>query len=153
MSNENLHTSAVGLKLIKESEGYVGSVYLCPAGKPTIGYGHVVEAGEKFGHLSEPDAVTLLAKDLQRFETALHKANFPALNQNQFDAFVSWAYNCGPGVFADSTAARECKAGNHAKVPAGIAMWDKATVDGKLTALPGLTKRRKAEGDLYAKPV
>jgi len=153
MSNENLHTSKVGLELIKSFEGYVSKVYLCPAGKPTIGYGHVVEAGEKFEHLSEVEASALLAKDLVRFEKALYKANFPALNPNQFDAFISWAYNCGPGVFADSTAARECKAGNHDKVPAGIAMWDKATVNGKKVALPGLTRRRKAEGELYAKPI
>jgi GH24 family phage-related lysozyme (muramidase) len=153
MSNEHLKTGAAGLKLIKDCEGFVPKVYLCPAGKPTIGYGHVVEKGETFTELTEAQASELLAKDLVRFEKAIHRANLPPLNQNQFDALVSWTYNVGSGPLNDSTAMKNLRAGKPELVPAGLAMWDKATVGGKLQALPGLTKRRKAEGDLWMKPV
>lgn len=153
MSNEHLKTGPAGIALIKSFEGFVPKTYLCPAGKPTIGYGHVVEKGETFGELTEPEASALLAKDLVRFEKAIHKANLPPLNQHQFDALVSWTYNVGSGPLNDSTAMKNLRAGKPELVPAGLAMWDKATVGGKLTALPGLTKRRKAEGELWSKPV
>ena len=67
------------------------------------------------------------------------------LNQNQFDALVSWVYNLGPANLQASTLLKVLNAGDYAGVPAQIMRWNKA--GGKV--LEGLTRRRQAEADLF----
>jgi len=151
-SNDSRRSSIAGLSLIKQFEGFAPKTYDCPAGKPTIGYGHVVLPGESFTELTEAQASDLLAKDLLKFEAGVKRLVNVPLTQHQFDALVSFAFNVGIGALGESTALKRINAGNHAEVPAALAMWNKATVKGKLTELPGLTRRRRAEGDLYLRP-
>lgn len=135
---------AAGLALIKEFEGLRLSAYLCPAGVPTIGYGSTgphVRIGQR---ITEPEAEALLRKDLTRFEKAVD-AKVPNATQNQFDAMVALAFNIGEAGFGKSTVARMAAAGKHGPAADAFAMWNKA--GGKV--LPGLTRRRKAEADLY----
>ena len=62
-------TSRQGLDLIRHFESFRPTVYLCPAGYPTVGYGHVVLLGEDFSEgLTEAQATALLAKDVQLVE-------------------------------------------------------------------------------------
>ena len=71
------------------------------------------------------------------------------LNQNQFDALVSFVYNLGEGALASSTLLKLLNQGDYDSVPAQMMRWTKANgVD-----LPGLVRRRKAEADLFSSQV
>jgi lysozyme len=72
----------------------------------------------------------------------------PRVNQNQFDALVSFAYNCGTGALKKSTLLKKVLANpNDPSIEAEFLKWNKA--GGKV--LTGLTKRRQSESDLYFK--
>ena len=90
-----MKTSQNGINLIKKFEGCRLEAYRCPAGKPTIGYGHT--AGVKMGQkITQVQAESYLKDDLVKYEKLVKKYN-PKYhwNQNQFDALVSFAYNIG----------------------------------------------------------
>src|SRR4029079_13635239 len=73
-----------------------------------------------------------------------------AINQNQFDALVSFAYNVGTGALMSSTLLKRVKTNPaDTKIRDSFMVWNKAHVNGKLVAVQGLTNRRKAEADLY----
>jgi lysozyme len=148
-SNDSLKTSELGRQLIIRHEGLKLELYTCPAGKPTIGVGHVVLPNENLTVITKEQAMDILAKDLAKFEAGVKKLVNVPLTQHQFDALVSFSFNVGLGALGESTALKRVNAGKHAEVPAGLAMWNKATVKGVLTELPGLTKRRKDEGEHY----
>jgi lysozyme len=142
-----------GIELIKFFEGFRSEAYDDPAGYPTIGYGHRIKEGEAFPRsISEEDATVLLLGDIVKAEAAVSRLVSVYLNSNQFSALVSFAYNLGEGALAGSTLLRELNNGNYAAVPSEIMRWNKATVDGEKTELPGLTKRRTAEQNLWLKP-
>lgn len=91
-----MKTSNSGISLIKEFEGLRLNAYKCPAGKWTIGYGHTngVKQGDS---INEYQAEEYLREDLKIFENHVLKYdNIYHFNQNQFDALVSFTYNCGP---------------------------------------------------------
>ena len=71
------------------------------------------------------------------------------LKQNELDALTSWTYNLGVGNLKSSTLLKKLNAGNKSEVPAEMIRWNKA--NGKVLA--GLTKRREAEAELWAKEV
>jgi lysozyme len=91
-----MNISKVGIELIKKFEGCVLFGYKDPVGIPTIGYGHTggVVVGQRISHSKKQ--TQLLKQDLKRFEKAVNDLGLK-LNQNQFDALVSFAYNVGPG--------------------------------------------------------
>jgi lysozyme len=138
-------TSQVGIDLIKGFEGYVGRPYLCPAGKNTIGYGHVIQPGEKFTTLTEPEALALLAKDLVRYEEAVDDFVTVPLTQPQFDALVSFTYSCGVGALLKSTLRKKLNAGDYAGAAEEFLKWCHAGPQ----VLNGLLVRRKAEQALF----
>lgn len=142
-------TSVHGIDLIKRFESFQPRRYLCPAGKPTIGYGHVILPREVHlidAVLSEAQATALLAADLGRFEAAVSKATDGVdLTQGQFDACVALAFNIGAGAFAGSTLARLLRSGDEKGAMAQFACWNKS--GGKVLA--GLTRRRAAEAELF----
>ena len=141
-----MKTSEAGLNLIKSFEGLKLESYLCPAKVWTIGYGHT--QGVKKGQIiSEKHAESLLKGDLLIYEKAVLSHNLK-LNQNQFDALVSFTYNVGPGNLAKSTLLRKAKINpDDSTIRDEFMKWDKA----KGKTLAGLTRRRKAEADLYFK--
>lgn len=142
----NLTISTVGLALIKGFEGLQLKAYKCPAGIWTIGYGHTKSA--KPGQvINSTQADELLKADVKVFEKAVNAQNLN-LNQNQFDALVSFTYNVGAGNLQKSTLLKKAKINpNDASIKNEFAKWNKA--NGKV--LPGLTLRRKAEAELYFK--
>jgi lysozyme len=74
------------------------------------------------------------------------------VNQNQFDALVSFCYNLGIGAFNSSTLKKKVIANpGDLSIRDEFMKWNKARVKGVLTELKGLTNRRKAEADLYFK--
>ena len=144
--------NAAGLSLVKEFEGFEPRWYKDPVGIQTIGYGHTDAAGEpKYAAtkglvLTEAKATEILRNDLQKYADAVSRAVTVPLNDNQFDALVSWCYNVGPGAMAGSTLVRKLNAGDYSAVPSELAKWNKA--GGKV--LNGLTRRRAAEATLFA---
>ena len=133
-----------GIELIKHFEGCETVAYKCPAGVWTIGYGHIkgVQDGDV---ITETQAHEMLVQELKEYESYILNAVEVDLNQNQFDAMVSWVYNLGNGNLNSSTLLKVLNSGDYAGVPEQIMRWNKA--GGKVLA--GLTKRRQAEANLF----
>ena len=139
-----MKTSPKGIALIKELEGLRLKAYLCPGGVWTIGYGHT--ASVKPGMvISEAQAEEYLKADLVRFERYLNGLGL-ALNQNQFDALISFIYNVGTGNFSNSTLLRKVRANpQDNSIVDEFLRW----VYSKGRVLPDLQRRRLAEMKLY----
>lgn len=143
------HITQDGIDLIKRFEGFSRTVYFCPAGYPTIGYGHVVKDGEDFSNgIMEGEAEELLCQDAVIAErTVLRLINVP-LTDGQFDALVSFTYNLGGGALQRSTLRRKINLEEHAEVPEQFMRW--VWAGGR--KLKGLVRRREAESRLYINP-
>lgn len=142
------HVTEAGLNLIKRFEGFSPTIYLCPAGYPTIGYGHVVLAHqqEQFAAgIIQAEATELLRKDVGIAELAVLRLISVPLTDGQFDALVSFTFNLGAGALQRSTLRRKANRGEHDSVPAELMKWVWAA--GK--RLPGLVRRRSAERGAY----
>lgn len=135
-----------GIDLIKRFEGLCLKAYKCPAGVWTIGYGHT--QGVKEGDtITEIEAENLLKRDVCNFEINVRASVVANLNDHQYDALTSFAYNVGLGAFRKSTLLRIINKGNASEddIRKQFDRWVYA--GGK--ALPGLVRRRHAEADLY----
>jgi len=145
---KNRETGAEGLSLIKSFEGLVLDAYKCPAGVWTIGYGSTrdVHRGDV---ITEAEAEKRLKWDLRTAENCVNSIpNIDLLNQNQFDALVSFAFNVGCWNFKKSTLRRRIV--NNPIDPDITYQFNRwVYAGGKL--LKGLVKRRQAEADLYFK--
>lgn len=139
-----MRTSRTGIELIKAHEGLRLDAYLCPAGVPTIGYGHTynVKMGDR---VTAEQAERLLIGDLITAETEVNRYGFD-LTQNQFDALVSFVFNVGVGNFRRSTLLKRLKANPN---DPDIANQFKRWVYGGGKVLPGLVRRRNEEAKLY----
>ena len=152
-----------GYKFIREFEGWSSKPYLDSIGVPTIGFGNTFYANgrkvtmrDKSITLSEGIALHKFVADLfAKDVTSLLKQ---AVNQNKFNALVSFAYNLGSDIDADnipeglgdSTLLKKVNANPSDIFIRGEFMkWNKA--GGKV--LIGLTNRREKEADLYFKPI
>jgi lysozyme len=82
---------------------------------------------------------------------AVEKHVIVPLTDNQYAALVSFVFNMGETNFRNSTLLRRLNAKDYAAVPAELAKWNKVTVDGQKVPSMGLTKRRKAEAELWLK--
>ena len=145
-----MKTSSQGIQLIKDFEGLHMEAYRCPAGVLTIGYGHTrnVREGQK---ITLEQAETYLKEDLLWVEKCLNNSGL-ILNQNQFDALASFIYNIGEKKFLNSTLFRYAlKNAGDSMIQQEFLKWNKARVNGILKSLPGLTRRRTAETQLYFK--
>jgi lysozyme len=142
------HVTDVGLALIKRFEGFNPTTYICPAGYPTIGYGHVVRPDErpKFsGGISENEAEDLLRRDVQIAESAVLRLIRVRLTDGQFDALVSFTFNLGSGALQRSTLRRKVNHEEHADVPQELRKW----IMSAGIKLRGLLMRREAESLRY----
>ena len=140
-----------GIRLIQEFEGLRLTSYLCSAGVATIGYGATYyQDGSKvkLGQTITRDQADQLLKDhLKEFEgSVLGLLNTTKVNQNQFDALVSFCFNLGAGNLAKSQLLRFVKANpKDPKIAAEFAKWNRA--GGEVSR--GLVRRRKKEAELY----
>lgn len=133
-------TGELGQALIREFEGCRLDAYVCPAGVLTIGVGHTgpdVHEGQK---ITQAVANQLLRDDLERFEKGISDQINVPLIQEQFDALVSWAFNCGLGATADSTLRRRLNAGEDVNtvISEELPRWTSG-------GMAGLVRRRDAE--------
>ena len=141
-----MKTSQKGLDLIKKFEGFSDKEYICPAGKPTIGYGHVILPNEHFSSsITKEEAEILLKKDLQPREKSLNILVKVNINQNQFDALMSFIYNIGVANFKQSTLLKFINDRLFDKVPDQFRRWKYIN---KVVS-KGLLKRREEEIKLW----
>jgi lysozyme len=137
-----------GVALIKEFEGFPhgGKPYRDMVGVWTIGYGHTEGVSSSSAPLTQRQASELLRKDLdKKYAPAVVALKLP-LSQHQFDALVSFVYNCGPGAVGSKMhIGRELRAQHWAAAADCLLEWDKA--GGK--SVLGLTRRRKAERAMF----
>jgi lysozyme len=150
--------STNAINLIKDSESVSLTPYNCPAGHATIGYGHLlhrgpVTASEEGVAWTIEKANEALQQDISLIEKELSRKLKVPVNQNQFDALVSWTFNLGIGKLVEGKCSwlRELNKGNYTSVPELLKRWNKAMVNGMLVELPGLTKRRSLEARLFEK--
>jgi lysozyme len=140
-------TSPAGRERIAKHEGCVLTAYPDPGtgGEPwTIGVGHTgdVKKGDRITH---EQAMAFLAADLRTAEVAVETLVKVPLNQNQFDALVSFVFNVGPGAFRGSTLLRKLNLGDYGGAAYQLLVWCRA--GGKVMA--GLLRRRNDERDLF----
>jgi lysozyme len=140
-----------GLEMIKNFEGLSLKPYLDVVKIPTIGYGNTYYPDEKKVTLqdkpiTEEKALELLEYVANKdFGSYILKVVKVPLNQNQFDALVSFAYNVGNGNFNSSTLLRFLNQGNYKEASNQLLKWNKS----KGVVLNGLTRRRKSEKALF----
>lgn len=141
-----MKTSQQGIDLIKQFEGFSASAYQDVGGVWTIGYGFT--QGVKQGDtMTQEDAETRLAQELQPVEAFIIKHCTVTPTQNQFDAMVSLTYNIGMGNFQSSTVLADHNKSDFDGAAKAFGMWDE--VKGKV--LVDLVKRRYEESQLYSK--
>jgi len=140
-----------GLEIIRSFEGIRLTPYLCSAKIPTIGYGCTIyPTGKKVTMSDAPITIAkaneLLKKDLEFFEFGIERLVTSELNENQFSALVSFAFNCGLGNFKSSTLCKKVNANpSDATIKNEFMRWNK----GGGQELAGLTRRRNVEAELY----
>lgn len=142
------HPLQPGIELIKKWEGLRLMPYLCPAGIPTIGYGHVMSTRERSGFaagINEDTAEHLLMKDCDRFILAINRSVQVPLSILQVSSLLSWTFNLGAGNLRSSTMLKKINAEEHGEVPYQIRRWNKC----RGQVLDGLVARREDEAQLY----
>ena len=139
-----------GIQLVKSFEGCFLNAYLCPAKVWTIGYGNTkyqngtaVKQGDK---ITQEQAEALLSDILAEFSKGVSKLIKVELNDNQFSALVSFAFNLGTGALSKSTLLKKVNANpNDKTIENEFMRW--VSAGGK--KLNGLVRRRTAESKLY----
>jgi lysozyme len=158
-----MHVGPRGKNLFKEWEGLVTHEYLDSGGAPTIGIGHLLTRSERTSGkitiggqaldyrngLTEQQCWDLLDLDLTGSEAVVNDAVKVSLNQNQFDALVSFVFNVGDGAFRSSTLLRLLNQGQPDQVPAQLQRW----VMDNGHVVQGLVNRRNKEIALWNTPV
>lgn len=139
----NMITGNAGIDLIMRYEGCRLNAYKPRSTEKywTIGYGHYGEDVKQGMHISHTQAIILLQKDIKRFERAVNNLD-RTWTQNEFDALVSFAYNCGEANLYKLVYNR-----NHTQIADAFLLYNKA--GGKI--LKGLVNRRQAERALFMK--
>lgn len=133
-----MHISEKGLNLIKSFEGCHLVAYRCPSNVLTIGWGHTAGVYEGM-KITQAQADAFLIEDMRKYEGYVNATGLK-LNQNQFDALVSFAYNCGNGNLKTLVKNRTLP-----QIADALLLYNKG--GGKV--LNGLVRRRKAERELF----
>lgn len=137
-------------KMIIGFEGEVLHGYLDSIGKLTIGIGHLCLVPEPY-RLNQPitkeESRRLFAQDVDTAANGVQKLVKVPLSQNQLEALVSFVFNLGQGALAKSTLLKKLNAKDYPGAANAFLAWNRA--GGKVVA--GLTRRRKAERELFLK--
>ena len=136
-----MRISEKGLSLIKEFEGCELTSYKCPSGVWTIGWGHTENVNPNQS-ITQEEAENLLINDMVKYENYVNTCSNLTFvtNQNQFDALVSFTYNCGQGSLATLVQNRDTST-----VADKLLLY----INGSNGVLQGLVRRREAERVLF----
>lgn len=141
------------VELVKRSEGLRLTAYLCPAGVPTIGWGHTrsvtMNDVRNKRTISQREAEALLAEDLAFAAQRVEDLVSVPLSDQQLGALVSYCLNLGDGNLGRSTLLRKLNQGDPLGAAQEFDRWVWARVEGKPQRLPGLVTRRAAEKALF----
>ena len=122
--------------------------YLDQAGKWTVGWGHLMQLGDDATKaITQAEADALFQTELMSLASLLCTLIKPV--QQHFDACLSLTYNIGLGAFQTSTLRKMLNAGDFMGAAAQFERWNKVTINGVKQTSAGLTKRRKAERDIF----
>ena len=140
---------------IARSEGCKLKAYHCPAGKPTIGWGHT--RGVKMGDTcTQEQADTWMLEDVTEFTNGVRGALKRDASDNELGALVSFAFNVGMGTadgkvkgFLTSTVLKKHNEGDRQSAARAFGLWNKARINGVLQVVDGLTSRRAREAAMY----
>lgn len=145
----NMRTSRAGLDVIKAFEGFRPRYTELPDGRWVIGYGHVRKSKEG-AKVSEHEAEAILREyDLPPIEQLVCDCILAPLNQNEFDALVSLAYNIGAKAFASSDVVAHINAGNRLAAASAFDHWRRAKIGERVQIVDVLVRRRAAEKSLF----
>ena len=145
-----MNTSELGISFIESFEKFSPTIYTDQGGKPTIGFGHLVEPTESFPDpITEDTANAIMQADLCTAEDCINSNVTVTLSQNQFDALVSFTFNVGIGNFQNSTLLKLLNSDNIEACSQQFLRWDH--VNGVESA--GLLARRKAEENIFSNGV
>lgn len=150
-------------ELLEEIEGRDSKMYLDSGGAPTIGIGHLLSKEERLSgkiyingeYIKYTDGLTekqindLVVQDVKLPVYVVNTSSKVPLNQNEFEALVSFVYNIGNTAFKNSTLLKLLRTGDYASVPAQMRRW--VHDGGKV--VKGLANRREKEVMHWNKPV
>lgn len=146
-----MQVSQKGIDLIKKFEGFRPTPYKCPAGKNTIGYGHVIEAKPFLTYVTQEEAEIILRKELIRIEAYLNSVikRDIKVTQGMFDAMASLVFNWGYGNFGHSLGLVRLNNKRYELAAREFFSKEKGVVNiaGKFSK--GLYRRRQAELELW----
>lgn len=155
MPNEALSLSPPGANLVKHFESCLKkcgpdrfTTYRCPAGVATIGWGTTTEHGHKIAMglvWSQAQCDAAFLHDMIQFEAHVKRLVKVKLEQWQFDALTSFAYNAGAGALGGSTLLKKVNAGDFDAAALEFHKWNKS----KGKVLAGLVRRRASEALLF----
>lgn len=140
------------IKIIKEFEGFESQAYIDTDGRPVIGYGlaNINNKPVKIGdRITLNQAEAELNKQLQKIQQELDQTVKVKLSDRQKSALASLAFNVGVKFIQDSTLVSKLNAGDYHGAANEFLRWDKANIQGSYLQLPGLTRRRQAERQLF----
>jgi len=143
------------IKFYEESNIVKLLAYLDPVGIYTIGWGNTFNytknrAVQKGDTITKAEAQLFFDIHLQSIIAGLKKLLKVNINENQFNALLSWVYNFNLETLAKSTLLKRLNAGENKELVANeFLKWNKGRVNGKLVVLRGLVSRRRAEADLF----
>ncbi|WP_441366611.1 lysozyme [Acinetobacter lwoffii] len=151
IATDEMHVSPSGVDLICNFEGLRLKAYDDGVGVWTIGFGTTKYPNgirvKKGDTCTLDQAKAYMQNDLKSFEQTVNNTVKVPLNQNQFDALVSLAYNIGSTAFKNSTLVRQLNEGNSKAAANQFNVWVNA--GGK--RMQGLVNRRAAERTLFLK--
>lgn len=150
-----MHIGPQGLALVKAFESCLKPdglgqfrPYLCPAGVLTIGWGHTNVQGRQFdqnSRWSQAECDAELTQDMLAAETSVQRRVRVPLEQPQYDALVSFTFNCGEGNLSKSTLLKKLNASDYDGAAREFKRWNR----GSGRVLNGLTRRRTAEEHMF----
>jgi lysozyme len=151
-----MKTSLAGQTFIKRFESFRSTMYLDAAGKPTIGFGHLIEPDDPSNYMTRTISLEegneLFEKDLYfKAELCINTYVKIPLNIYEYDALASLVYNIGCGNFHGSTLLKKMYKAEYTThdIAEEFLRWNKIKVGGVLVPSAGLTKRREQEKNMF----
>jgi lysozyme len=129
--------------LVKKYESLRLKRYICPAGYPTIGWGHVLRDDTK--SINVESAIQFLEEDLKKSALSVLRLTKVSLSDNQYSALISFVFNLGGGAYQRSTLRMKLNREDYIGASKEFKKWCRAGNE----ILNGLVNRRKEEAELF----